>query len=120
MRTQSWNNEKGRSQRRQLSSENRRGLMSRREVGFLQKGRFNQVRTRSSRSTDGGAPWFSTFGGLAVLIKTKKGMCSRVQTFLFLATLLEKNAEGCNAHKEGYTRVFNTELLVRAKRWEMI
>ena len=33
-------------------------------------------------------------------------MCSRIQTSLFLATLLEENADRCNMHKEGYT-IFN-------------
>ena len=56
---------------------------------------------------------------MAGLIKTKKCKCSRIQTSLFLATLLEENADRCNMHKEGYT-IFNTELLVRAKRQEMI
>ena len=57
---------------------------------------------------------------MAGLIKTKKCMCSRIQISLFLATLLEENADRCNTHKEGYTMIFNTELLVRAKRQEMI
>ena len=95
--------------------------MSRKEVGFLQKGRFNQVRTRSSHSMDGVRLGSSPLEGcLAGLIKTKKCMCSRIQTSLFLATLLEENSDRCNTRKEGYTTIFNTELFVRAKRQEMI
>lgn len=39
--------------------------------------------------------------------------------FLFLTPSLEKNADTCNACREGYTEIFESELLVRAKRWEM-
>lgn len=53
-RTRSWDRGEGRSQRCQLSSQNRPGLMSKREAGFLLKGRFHQVRTRPSHSNDGG------------------------------------------------------------------
>ena len=53
---------------------------------------------------------------MAVLTRTEKCPRPRIQTFLFLASSLEKNADRCNAHKEGYTKIFKTELLGIATR----
>lgn len=56
-----------------------------------------------------GAPRFSHFGEgyLAILIKTKTCTCTRTQIYLFLASILEKDANGYNVHKKGYTEIFN-------------
>lgn len=43
---------------------------------------------------------------MVALIITKKCTCARIQLYLFLASILEKNANGCNVHKEGYTKIF--------------
>lgn len=34
-------------------------------------------------------------------------MCPRIQIYLFLASILEEDVNGCNVHNEGYTEIFN-------------
>lgn len=119
-RTRSWNRGEGRSQRCQLSSQNRHGLMSKREAGFLLKGRFHQVRTRPSHSNDGCTLVQCLWQGrLAVLTsRTEKCPCPRILTFLFLASVLEKNADRWDAHRERCATTFRTEFACNRQKLE--